>query len=102
MAARPQGEKPAATARQEVRGEPGLADPRFPVDHDAPELAPVGAAKRDGERAHLGVPADERSRMAVLPRHVRQSMARDHPDGRGCRTECRTGTEALLAPYAPG
>jgi hypothetical protein len=62
----------------------------------------MGAAKRDGERAHLGVPADERSRMAVLPRHLTQSMARDHPDRPKCRTECRTGTEARPAPHAPG
>ena len=97
MAACPQGEEAATTTRQKVRSDPGLADTRFPVDHDAPERTPLGRAKRDGQRAHLGVPADERNRMAVLPPPPRSLWRRPLRPAEAFRTECRTGTEAVLA-----
>ena len=100
--ARPQGENTAATARQEVRCEPGLADTRFPVDHDASEPAPMGGAKPDGERAHLGVPADEWNRTAVLLRHLSQSKRETTPTGPKLpyRMPYQYGSSAR--PYAPG
>ena len=61
----------------------GSCRPQVPVDHDAPERTPLGRAKRDGQRAHLCVPADERNRIRAAP-PPQQSMAETTPTGRSC------------------
>ena len=74
----PQGENATEAALHEIRGKPGLADPRLSVDHDAPKRTLLGRAQGECKGALLCVPADERNWMGVLDRHLPESMADDH------------------------